>query len=243
MRSASQPPQPQWRAAGTYVPANTSKIRLLEETRIFLLALEHHGTVEAARRALLDGGLLQRSRETRATIVKVIQQRLTRWAPPAWVLEDLIAFAHDRDTPSLPAALLLHVVRQDALLYDVIQRELSRWRRGDHLLVRADVQRFLDQSLPVHPEIDGWSRETREKLAGNMLSILCDYGLLRGREQKQLVEPLIPPPVVVHLVRLLRAEGVSEEDLPAHPDWALWLWDEQRARQALRALAAQEASA
>ncbi|GAB4206671.1 MAG: hypothetical protein OHK0022_33980 [Roseiflexaceae bacterium] len=245
MREISQPaPQPQWRAASIYAPTNASKTGLLEETRIFLLALEYHGTAEAARRALLDGGLPQRSRETRATIVQVIQQRLTRWAPPVWVLEDLIAFAHDHDTPSLPAALLLHVVRQDALLYDFVQGALGpRWRSGDHALVRADVQRFLDLSLPAHPEIDGWSRETREKLAGNMLSILRDYGLLRGREQKHLVEPLIPPAVVAHLVRLLRAEGVSEEDLPAHPDWTLWLWDERRARQALRTLAAQEASA
>jgi hypothetical protein len=85
----------------------------------------------------------------------------------------LIAFAQDTHQPSLQAALLLHVVRQDALLYDFVQQELKiRWEYGDHTLIRADVQRFLDQALPEHPEIDEWSRVTREKLAGNMLEFI-----------------------------------------------------------------------
>lgn len=242
MREMSQPiQQPAWRAAGGYLPTNASKAGLLEETRVFLLALEQHQTVAATRQALLDGALPQRARETRATIAQMIQQRLTRWSPPAWVYQDLIAFAHDRHQPSLQAALLVHVVRQDVLLYDFVQQELRpRWERGDHVLVRADVQRFLDQALPAHPEIDDWSRETREKLAGNVLSILRDYGLLQGREKKQIVEPLVPPPVVEHLIRLMRDEGVPDEQLADHPDWSIWLWDRRRVQQAVAALAVRE---
>jgi hypothetical protein len=236
--------QPDWRATALYLPTNASKTGLLEETRAFLLALDRLAHIGAARHALVDGELPQRSRETRATIAKIIQQRLTRWSPPAWVYGDLIAFAQDRTQPSLQAALLLHVVRQDALLYDFVQCAIGpRWERGDHVLVRADVQHFLDQALDDHPEIDAWSRETREKLAGNMLSILRDYGLLRGREQKQIVEPLVPAPVVAHLIRLLRAEGVAEGALADHPDWAIWLWDTARARQAIAQTAMQEHAA
>ena len=54
-----------------------------------------YGDIEATRQALVNGGLPQRSRATRATIVKIVQLRLTRWNPPAWVLDDLIAFAQD----------------------------------------------------------------------------------------------------------------------------------------------------
>jgi hypothetical protein len=154
----------------------------------------------------------------------------------------LIVFAQDRHQPSLQAALLVHVVRQDALLYDFVQRDIvPRWERGDHVLIRADMQRFLDQALGDHPEIDDWSHETREKLAGNMLSILRDYGLLRGREKKQIVEPVVPLPVVAHLIRLLREEGVAEEVLADHPDWSIWLWNQRRARQAIAGIATQEA--
>jgi hypothetical protein len=245
MREMSQPTeQPVWRATGAYLPTNASKTGLIEETRVFLLALERFHDIGAARQALLDGELPQRSRETRQTIVGIIQQRLTRWSLPSWVYQDLIVFAHDAHQASLQAALLLHVVRQDALLYDFVQREIGpRWERGDHVLVRADVQRFLDQALADHPEIDAWSRETREKLAGNMLSILRDYGLLRGREKKQIVEPLVPPLLVEHLIRLLREEGAAEEALADHPDWSIWLWDNARAHQAITRAGMQEHTA
>jgi bacteriophage exclusion system BrxA-like protein len=223
-----------WRASSPYLPNNSSKAGLLDETRTFLLTYAQLRDLTETRRHLVDGGLPQRSRATRVTIVRTIQERLTRWCPPTWVLDELVTFARDSYSPSLPAALLLHVVRQDVLLYDFVQNDLvPRWARGDHALIRADVQRFLDLALPEHPEIDEWSHATREKLAGNVLSILRDYGLLRGKEQKQIVEPLVPDAVAGHLIRLLRAEGIPEEQLADHPDWRIWLWERQRAQQAI----------
>lgn len=238
-----QPPT-QWRAMGVYLPNNASKAGLLEETRQFLLTYAQYRNFAEVRRVLINGGLTQRARETRITIVEVIQRRLTRWSPPTWVYDDLVAFAQDISQPSLPSALLLHAVRQDALLSDVVQQiVVPRWHSGDHTLVRADVQRFLDRAIPEHPEIDDWSRATREKLAGNVLSILRDYGLLRGREHKQIVEPHVPPAVVAHLVKMLRAEGIAEKDLSDHPDWQVWLLDTRRVQPIIATFLAREAVA
>jgi len=223
-----------WRATGPYLPNNSSKAGLLDETRAFLMTYAQVRDLTETRRTLVDGGLPQRSRATRVTIVRTIQERLTRWSPPSWVLDDLVAFASDRYSVSLATALLLHVVRQDVLLYHFVQHDLApRWVRGDHTLIRADVQRFLDLALPAHPEIDDWSHATREKLAGNILSILRDYGLMQGKEQKQIVEPLVPDAVASHLIRLLRAEGVAEAELADHADWRIWLWGRRRAQQAI----------
>ena len=233
-----------WRTTGRYLPNNASKAGLLDETRRFLLTYARCQDLSATRQALIDGGLPQRSRDTRITIVEVIQRRLTRWSPPLWVYDELISFAEERDHPSLDAALLLHIARQDALINDFIHHVVvPHWNQGDHILVRADVQRFLDLALPEHAEIDTWSLATREKLAGNVLSILRDYGLLRGREQKQIVEPHVPSNVAEHLVRLLRSEGVSENELASHTDWGIWLWDRRRAQQTIETLPVQEAIA
>jgi hypothetical protein len=233
-----------WRASGAYLPNNSSKAGLLDETRAFLLTYAQLRDLTETRRSLVDGGLPQRSRATRVTIVRTIQERLTRWSPPTWVIDDLAAFARDSYATSLPGALLLHAVRQDAVLYHFVQDDLVlRWERGDHTLIRADVQRFLDLALPEHPEIDEWSHATREKLAGNVLSILRDYGLLQGRERKQIVEPLVPDAVASHLIRLLRAEGIPEEQLADHPDWRIWLWDRRRAQQTIDELTVREALA
>ena len=182
----------------------------------------------------MNGGLLQRSRATRATIVRIVQLRLTRWNPPAWVLDDLISFAQDGRQAELQAALLLHTVRQDHLLYDFIQHSVvPRWFAGERELIRADVQRFLDSAQSIHPEVAGWSHSTREKLSRNALTTLRDFGLLQGTASKQIVEPIVPPSVVQHLIRLLQAEGIPPEQVAYHSDWQLWLWDAARAQKAI----------
>jgi hypothetical protein len=226
-----------WRAVGSYLPTNASKAGLLDETRQFLVTYAKLRDVDAAARELTDGALPQRSRETRRTIVTIIKARLTRWDPPDWVLSELATFANSHDTDALKCALLLHAARQDALLYDVVLKVVApRWAEHVPEVSRADVQRFLDTAEPSHPEIAGWSRETREKLAGNLLSILRDYGLLVGTATKRIVEPIVPSAVVAHLARLLLAEGLTAEELPLHPDWRLWLWEPARVARALAAL-------
>lgn len=238
----ANPPAVAWRVRDIYLPSLASKTGLLEETRQFLQTYARVGDLAAARRALVDGELPQRARETRETIVKVLYQRLMRWLPASWVLSDLATFAADTVHPSLQASLLLHVARQDALLYDFVQQVVvPRWRDGERVLIRADVQRFLDLAQPNHPEIDGWSHATREKLAGNVLSTLRDYGLLKGTARKEIVEPIVPDAAAEHLVRLLRAEGVGEGAIASHLDWRLWLWDTRQTRAFMSGLGSREA--
>lgn len=223
-----------WRSTGPYVTHNASKTGLLEETRLFLETYALEGNVEQTRQALLTRELPQRSRASRWTILKIIQERLIRWNPPEWVLRDLSAFASSPISESLQAALLLHVTRQDKLLYDFVHEVIvPRWQSGDLTVARSDAQAFLDGAESAHPEISKWSRETREKLTGNMLSILRDYGLMRGTQHKSISEPVVPEPVVSHLLRLLQEEGVAGGEIHRHPDWQVWLWDPRRVKVAL----------
>lgn len=232
-----------WRTGGRYRTDNSSKAGLVDETRQFLLTIGKVGNVGAVRHILIDGGLSQRSRSTRERILRILYTRLVRWRPPGWVWEDLIQFARDDYEPTLQTALLLHVARQDTLLYEFVQQVIvPRWYGGERLVVRADVRGFLDAQAESRPEIDTWTRQTREKLAGNVLTILRDYGLLRGsfrgNPRKQIVEPIVPPPVAGHLVRLLIAEGVGQRELARHPDWRIWLWDTRRAEAAVDSIGA-----
>ncbi len=223
--------KPHWRAVGPYVGTNASKAGLLDETRRFLLSYAQTGSFAATRQALLTSGLHQQSRSTRETITLIIQQRLGRWNPPPWVLADLVAFATDTRPAPLKAALLLHTVRQDTLLYDVVQKLLvSRWQEEEAFVIRSDVQGLLDAAYPDHPEIDRWSHATRAKLSGNMLTILRDYGLLQGAGKKRIVEPVVPEEVAAHLVRLLQAEGITAGERAYHPDWRIWLWSPDQAQ-------------
>lgn len=230
-----------WRASGPYLLRLVSKTSLLEEARLFLQTYARLGNFEATRQELVDGGLPQRSRATRQTIVEIVRLRLVRWNPPAWVLADLVAFARDGHQADLQAALLLHTARQDNLLYDIIQHMVvPRWMDDERELIRADIQRFLDGVQAEHPEVMGWSHATREKLSSNVLSTLHDFGLLQGKATREIVEPPVPQAVVQHLIRLLRDEGIAEADMAQHPDWQLWLWDADRVQKALDAPLRQE---
>ncbi len=223
-----------WRASGSYLPTLASKTSLIEETRQFLLTYARLRDIEATRQTLVNVGLSQRSHATRATIVNIVQLRLTRWHPPAWVLDELITFAQDGHQAEMQAALLLHGARQDHLLYNFIQQVVvSRWFASERELIRADVQRFLDAAQLVHPEVDGWSHSTREKISRNVLTTLRDFGLLQGTASKQIVEPIVAPPVVQHLIHLLQEEGIPPEQVAHHPDWQLWLWDAAHAKKVI----------
>ncbi len=223
-----------WRTTGSYVPTLASKTSLIEETRQFLLNYARLRDIKTTRQALVNGGLLQRSRATRATIVRIVQLRLTRWNPPAWVLDDLISFAQDGRQAELQAALLLHTARQDVLVYDIIQRVVvTRWLAGERELITADIQRFLDDMQLVHPEVARWSHSTRVRLSRHALATMRDFGLLQGKVSKQIVEPIVPRVVVHHLIRLLQEEGIPPEQLAQHSDWQLWLWDAARAQKAI----------
>ena len=232
----------QWRASGPYVASSALFGGVLEETKLYFAVFAHQtGTlpppVQQTGRILVVGGLLQRARSSRRSIVQRIQSRLTSWTPPAWVLEDLAAFAQMGTSVDLQAALLIHVCRQDALLYALVQELIvPRWRAGQPWVTSADVQQFLDRALPQHPEIASWTFATRHRLGTLTLTLLRDYGLLQGKARKRIVEPLVSDAVAQHLVRLLRAEGIGEAELPFHPDWQLWLWDADRVKRWLAAL-------
>lgn len=223
-----------WRADGSFTSMLASKAGLLAETRLYLQLYGQSQDASVATAEMVDVRLTQPSRATRATIMTHIRHRVATWGPPDWVMTDLVAFADDADESCLKAALLHHAARQDALLYDFVRRVVwAKWVEGDVTIKRTDAARFLDAVGVGHPEVDRWSHETRRRVAGGLLSILHDYGLLRGGATRTIVEPEVPEPVATHLVRLLLAEGIAGSDISAHPDWSLWLWDERRARAAV----------
>lgn len=227
-----------WRATGPYLTIFTSKAGLFGETRHFLQTYGQTGNLANTRQLLIDGGLPQRSRVTRVKIMEMIIVRLVRWHPPAWVLSDLVDFANDEQNGSLQAALILHVARQDTLLYDIIQQVIvPRWKKGDLSFGTSAAQSFLNEKQSSHPEIEKWSASTRERLSQHLLSTLRDYGLVTGKLTKKIVEPVVPEAVVRHLIRLLQEEGIPDAELAQHPDWKLWLWEEGRAQAAIKSLA------
>jgi hypothetical protein len=225
------------RDAGPYSARNSSKGALLSETHAVFRALASGSSVGEVRAACLSGKLFRQSaRETRRRIWNALNWRFFAWSPPSWVVADLAAAARSEATsPRFIGLVYLHYARRDLLTFDFVAEKIWPLRsdRTRHVS-RSDVVDFLkattDQSLK-------WREQTRKKLAGNVLTALRDFGLLTGVQRKTLEQPVIAPEVVLHLCRILDAEGLRGRTLLEARDWRLFLWDLQDTSQALARLA------
>jgi hypothetical protein len=226
------------RDAGSYSTRNSSKGSLVPETHLVFRALASGKSLDEVRFSCLGGKLLrQTARETRHRIWEAIHWRFFAWTPPAWVIADLAAASRADVTSSRFVGLVyLHFARRDRLTFDfVVDKLWPHWKGGARNVSRDDVIDFLTESANDQPP--RWRESTRVKLAGNVLSALRDFGLLSGVQRKVLQRPVVAPEVVLHLCRLLDAEGLRGRALLEARDWRLFLWDIQDTSQALAQLA------
>jgi hypothetical protein len=226
------------RDAGSYSTRNSSKGSLVPEAHLIFRALASGKSLDEVRSSCLGGKLLrQAARETRHRIWEALHWRFFSWAPPPWVLEDLAsASSSDVTSPRFVGLVYLHFARRDRLTFDfVVDKLWSLWRSGARDVRRDDVIDFLAES--ANGQRARWRESTRVKLAGNVLSALRDFGLLTGVQRKALQRPVVAPEVVLHLCRLLDAEGLRGRALLEARDWRLFLWDVQDTSQALSQLA------
>jgi hypothetical protein len=143
------------------------------------------------------------------------------------VLTDIAEAARqDSADPAFKGLLFLHYARRDRLTFDFVTQKIwSCWKSGQNLVTRQDVLDFLDDLKPSTPQIGRWREASRNKLAGNLLSALRDFGLLVGAQKKMLRRPVVAPQVALHLVRLLDREGLRGRAVLEALDWRLLLWD------------------
>jgi hypothetical protein len=226
------------RDTGPVSARNSSKGMLLWEAHAVFRALASGKGVAEVRSACLTGKLLRQSaRETRRRIWQSLDWRYLAWKPARWVLCDLVESAKGDVTDRRFVGLAyLHYARRDRLTFDFItNRLLSLWKNGTREVHRSEVSDFLSERGGAVSR--KWRESTRIKLASNVLSALRDIGLLTGVRRKFLQRPVIAPEVVLHLCRLLHAEGLRGRTLLEAHDWSLFLWNIQDTSQALAKLA------
>jgi len=198
------------------------------EAHAVFRALAAGASLADVRSECLGGRLLRQSAaETRRHIWQALHWRYFDWKPPAWVLSDLAEAARgDATDPRFVGLLYLHYARRDLLTFGfVVDKLWNLWLQQVPEVRREDVMDFLDERGEEDPRIRTWRESTRRKLAGNVLSALRDFGLLKGVQRKMVQRPMIPPEVALHLCRLLHAEGRRGRSLTEAKDWRLFLWD------------------
>lgn len=94
-------------------------------------------------------------------------------------------------------------------------------RRAPAELRVADVQAFIERAKAAHPEVRGWSEETRLAVAQKYGASIRDFGLAKGTTRKTTVRPALYGSPVRLLVRALRLTGVAPLDLVHSPAFRL----------------------
>jgi hypothetical protein len=226
------------RDTGPISARNSSKGALLPEAHAVFRALASGKSPIEVRAACLTGRLLRQSaRETRRRIWQSLDWRYFAWNPPRWILVDLAESAKtDASDRRFIGLAYLHYARRDRLTFDFVSDKLwSLWKEGARDVRRSDVMDFLTE-VANHGSVK-WRESTRTKLAGNVLSALRDFGLLTGVQRKKVHRPVLASEVVLHLCRLLDAEGMRGRALLEARDWRMFLWDIQDTSEALTRLA------
>ncbi len=228
------------RDIGPLSTRNSSKGALLRETQAVFRALNDSMSLKKVREECLRGNtLLQQASETRHRIWEAIHWRFFAWDPPAWVLTDLMEAARDEFmAPRFLGLVYIHFARRDRLTFDFVTTKIwDMWKNKIIVVRRDDLLDFLTNREEQHPEIKTWRESTRKKLAGNTLSALRDFGVLKGVQRKVIQQPAFAPEVALHLCRLLYAEGLRGRAALEAQDWRLFLWSAHHVADAFSRLA------
>jgi hypothetical protein len=215
---------------------------LIAETGAILRALASGAKFDVVRQAAMNGDLFQgRTRVTREGIWQQIQFRLFAH-DDTWLLDELQAALHAGEQSDEFRSLLYFVaVLRDRFAFDVVVDLLwPRWLAGNTSVVTGDALGFLERSIPLHPEVANWTDSTRRKVAGNVLTTLRDFGLLRGAVKKSIIRPVMPDRTASAVLRVLVEEGKAGQQVIDDPTWRLFLCREVDVNDVLLRLARQQ---
>lgn len=218
----------------------SSKGALLLETQAVFRALADGMTEGEVKEKCLSGALIGKSaRLTRNRIWDALNWRFFSWRPAAWIVSDLqrAAMESSRPSPTFVGLVYLHYARRDRLTFDFVTEDLfGDWVARRRAVRPEEVTRFAAERFG--PDALGRLREsTRKKIAGNVLSALRDFGVLKGTARKRIEQPALTATTALHLCRLLYEEGLRGRQLTEAADWRLFLLGPDELTRTLASLA------
>jgi hypothetical protein len=213
---------------------------LVVETQVVFRALAGGASEREVKGKCLSGALVRKSaRLTRMRIWDAINWRFFSWRPAGWIVADLERAAMEslRPSPTFVSLVYLHYARRDRLTFDFVTEHLfANWVGGRRAVRPEEVVRFATERYGE--DALGRLREsTRKKVAGNVLSALRDFGVLKGTVRKTIEQPALTATTAFHLCRLLYEEGFRGRQLAEAGDWRLFLLSPRDVTTTLASLA------
>ena len=207
----------------TYSSALSAKAALLDETLAVLREIDRGHTVSEVQAMVVEDDLLGKTTvRTRESIWESIHARYLGDERNPQLVARMVVHAPDRQTQRL--VLFYELCRSSPILRDTtIHYICPRYAEGYSRIDKTDIQAYFDSIATEHPELEAWSPQTRDKVASNILTIVRDFGLLEGLQQKQFTRVYVPLPAFVYVLYRLADDGLrTAQEVLAGEDWRLF---------------------
>jgi Putative inner membrane protein (DUF1819) len=121
--------------------------------------------------------------------------------------------------------LLWHMTRDEFLVRDFLQSWLFPVYEAGAFRVRPEeVQTYLQGIRKRGGKTEhAWSEQTTKRVAAGLLKIAVDFGLLRGKQVKELASYHLPEPSFLYLLHAMQDEQRSPGKVIDAPDWRMFL--------------------
>jgi hypothetical protein len=121
--------------------------------------------------------------------------------------------------------LLWHMTRDEFLVADFFEHWLfPAWESGTFRVTSDELLGYLDSLGDRGGKTEHtWTRYTRERVAGGLLRMAMDFGLLKGKATKQFANYHLPERSFLYLLYAIRDEQGGAAKVIAADDWRMYL--------------------
>ena len=197
----------------------------LDDVKTVLQEIDAGREPDEIRDAVIERDLLDhRTRHSRSTVWKEIFRRYISGREPAHVATLARWVAHCPNATAVDLVLFYEYCQVDALLYDLTAHcTYALYQSARTAIDKVDVNEWLSQQEVDHPEITGWSPQTRSRLMAGYLSTIRDFGLVTGVRQKNFQKLYVPREAFVYALYHQGGRGLTGKALMDGTDWRLFL--------------------
>jgi Putative inner membrane protein (DUF1819) len=205
---------------------------LLSDMRRLVVVWPEDGNVEDPSAYVLRALKKQSLSRAHDTFIRAFRPRFLEGEPPfSWKLARLLEDA-GVSADAIKAFYYWISARNERILYDFTVQELIEVRRSGIQRVRIEeVISWIKGYLQANGK--KWSPTVTQKVARGMLAALRDFGILQGDIVKTIAPRHCPSEAFALVAFCLSELGIVGRALIQHPDWRLFLFDENDVERAM----------